>query len=158
MSFRDVEELIAARGVLVSYETVRRWCEMLGRAFAPGLLEARKRGILFDVGHGGAAFEFRQAVPAVKQGFLPDTISTDVHSGSINSGMKDQLNVMSKFLNMGMTLEDVILRSTWNPRASSIGSNLSIGAIADIAVLGIQKGKLAFVDCFGALSLSRIRM
>lgn len=120
----------------------------------PYLFEARKRGILFDVGHGGAAFEFRQAVPAVKQGFVPDTISTDVHSGSINSGMKDQLNVMSKFLNMGMTLDDVVLRSTWNPagvirREEHIG-HLSVGAIADIAVLGIEKGKFAFVDSFGA--------
>lgn len=119
----------------------------------PYLFEARKRGVLFDVGHGGAAFEFRQAVPAVKQGFAPDTISTDVHSGSINSGMKDQLNVMSKFLNMGMTLEDIVLRSTWNParviRREQLG-HLSIGAIADIAVLGLEKGKFAFVDSFGA--------
>jgi dihydroorotase len=119
----------------------------------PYLFEARKRGVLFDVGHGGAAFEFRQAVPGVKQGFIPDTISTDVHSGSINSGMKDQLNVMSKFLNMGMTLEDVVLRSTWNAarviRREQLG-HLSVGAIADIAVLGIEKGRFAFVDSFGA--------
>ncbi|MCC6536704.1 MAG: amidohydrolase/deacetylase family metallohydrolase [Bryobacterales bacterium] len=120
----------------------------------PYLLDARKRGIIFDVGHGGAAFEFRQAVPAVKQGFLPDSISTDVHSGSINAGMKDQLNVMSKFLNMGMTLEDIVLRSTWNPakiikRDQQIG-HLSIGAIADIAVLGVERGKYAFVDSYGA--------
>jgi dihydroorotase len=119
----------------------------------PYLLEARKRGVLFDVGHGGAAFEFRQAVPAVKQGFLPDTISTDVHSGSINAGMKDQLNVMSKFLNMGMSLDDVIYRSTWNParviHREQIG-HLSVGAIADIAVLRIEKGNFAFVDSFGA--------
>lgn len=119
----------------------------------PYLFEARKRGVLFDVGHGGAAFEFRQAVPAVKQGFPPDSISTDIHSGSINAGMKDQLNVMSKFLNMGMTIEDVILRSTWNParmiQREQIG-HLSIGAIADIAVLRLEKGQFAFVDSWGA--------
>jgi dihydroorotase len=119
----------------------------------PYLLEARKRGVLFDVGHGGAAFEFRQAVPAVKQGFPPDSISTDVHSGSLNSGMKDQLNVMSKFLNMGMPLDDVIYRSTWNPariiHREQLG-HLSVGALADIAVLGIEKGQYAFVDSFGA--------
>jgi len=119
----------------------------------PYLLEARKRGVLFDVGHGGAAFEFRQAVPAVRQGFLPDSISTDIHSGSINAGMKDQLNVMSKFLNMGMTLEEVVLRSTWNPariiRREQIG-HLSPGAIADIAVLRVEKGQFAFVDSYGA--------
>jgi predicted amidohydrolase len=72
-------------------------------------------GVLFDVGHGGAAMEFRQAVPAMRQGFPPDSISTDVHAGSLMAGMKDMLNVMSKFLNMEMPLNDVILRSTWNP-------------------------------------------
>lgn len=119
----------------------------------PYLFEARKRGILFDVGHGGAAFEFRQAVPAVKQGFPPDSISTDVHSGSINSGMKDQLNVMSKFLNMGMPLYDVVSCSTWNPariiHREQLG-HLSVGAIADIAILRLDKGQFAFVDSFGA--------
>lgn len=119
----------------------------------PYLLEARKRGIIFDVGHGGAAFEFRQAAPAVKQGFPPDSISTDVHSGSINAGMKDQLNVMSKFLNMGMSLDDVIYRSTWNPariiHRQQLG-HLSVGAIADIAVLRLEKGQYGFVDSFGA--------
>ncbi|HUQ90416.1 MAG TPA: amidohydrolase/deacetylase family metallohydrolase [Bryobacteraceae bacterium] len=119
----------------------------------PYLFEARKRGVLFDVGHGGAAFEFRQAVPAVKQGFPPDSISTDVHSGSINAGMKDQLNVMSKFLNMGMTLDDVVYRSTWNPARiihhEALG-HLSAGAIADIAVLRLEKGQFAFVDSWGA--------
>jgi len=67
------------------------------------------------VGHGAGSFLFRQAVPAVKQGFVPDSISTDLHTGSMNAGMKDQVNIMSKFLNLGMTLDDVILRSTWNP-------------------------------------------
>ncbi|HYO80858.1 MAG TPA: amidohydrolase family protein, partial [Bryobacteraceae bacterium] len=119
----------------------------------PYLFEARKRGIIFDVGHGGAAFEFRQAVPALKSGFPPDAISTDIHSGSLNSGMKDQLNVMSKFLNAGLTLEEVILRSTWNPariiHREQIG-HLSVGAIADIAVLRIEKGKFGFVASYGA--------
>lgn len=119
----------------------------------PYLFEARKRGVIFDVGHGGAAFEFRQAVPAVKQGFPPDSISTDVHSGSINAGMKDQLNVMSKFLNMGMTLDDVILRSTWNPariiHREQLG-HLTVGAVADLAALRIEKGQFAFVDSYGA--------
>lgn len=119
----------------------------------PYLFEARKRGVLFDVGHGGAAFEFRQAAPAVRLGFPPDSISTDVHSGSINSGMKDQLNVMSKFLNMGMSLYDVISCSTWNPARSihreQLG-HLSVGAIADIAILRMDKGQYAFVDSYGA--------
>jgi len=119
----------------------------------PYLFDARKRGVLFDVGHGGAAFEFKQAVPAVKQGFLPDVISTDVHAGSINAGMKDQLNVMSKFLNMGMTLDDVVYRATWNPariiHRQQLG-HLSVGALADIAVLRVETGQFAFVDSWGA--------
>ena len=119
----------------------------------PYLHEARKRGVLFDVGHGGAAFEFKQAARAVKQGFPPDTISTDVHSGSLNAGMKDMLNVMSKFLNMGLSLDDVIYRSTWNAartiRREELG-HLSIGAAADIAVLRHETGDYGFVDSWGA--------
>jgi dihydroorotase len=119
----------------------------------PYLHEARKRGVLFDVGHGGAAFEFKQAARAVKQGFPPDTISTDVHSGSLNSGMKDMLNVMSKFLNMGLPVEDVIYRSTWNAarviKREELGQ-LSIGAAADIAVLRVEQGDYGFVDSWGA--------
>lgn len=117
------------------------------------LFEARKRGIIFDVGHGGGSFLFRQAVPAIKQGFIPDSISTDLHIGSMNAGMKDMLNVMSKFLNMGMSLDEVILRSTWHPareiKREEFG-NLSVGAPADIAVLRLQKGNFGFVDIFGA--------
>ena len=117
------------------------------------LFEARKRGIIFDVGHGGGSLLFRQAVPAVKQGFIPDSISTDLHTGSMNAGMKDMLNVMSKFVNMGMPVDDVIVRSTWNPareiHREEFG-NLSVGAGADIAVLRVEKGSFGFVDTFGA--------
>ena len=119
----------------------------------PYLFAARKRGVLFDVGHGQGSFLFRQAVPAVRQGFVPDSISTDLHTGSMNAGMKDMLNVMSKFLNMGMTLEDVVRRSTWNPaqeiRRPDLG-HLSVGAPADIAVLRVEKGDFGFVDVFKA--------
>ena len=75
-----------------------------GGTVRPFVLEARKRGIIFDAGHGGGSFLYRQAVPATKQGFYPDVISTDLHTGSMNSGMKDILNTMSKFLNLGMPL------------------------------------------------------
>ncbi|HUQ92808.1 MAG TPA: amidohydrolase/deacetylase family metallohydrolase [Bryobacteraceae bacterium] len=119
----------------------------------PYLFEARKRGVLFDVGHGGAALIFRQAAPAVRQAFPPDSISTDVHAGSLLAGMKDMLNVMSKFLNMGMTLDGVILRSTWNParqiHREELG-HLSVGALADLAVLRLEKGDFGFVDSLGA--------
>ena len=79
------------------------------------MLDGRKRGVFFDVGHGGSSFRWSTAVPLMKAGFVPDSISTDLHTGSMNAGMKDMLNVMGKFLAMGMPLEDVILRSTANP-------------------------------------------
>jgi len=119
----------------------------------PALWEARKRGVIFDVGHGGGSFLWRIALPAIKEGFLPDSISTDLHIGSMNSGMKDMLNVMDKFLAMGLPLEDVILRSTWNPareiKHEELG-HLSAGATADIAVLRLETGKFGFVDMYGA--------
>lgn len=113
---------------------------------------ARKRGIIFDVGHGGGSFVWWQAAPAMKQGFPPDSISTDLHANSMNAGMKGQLNVMSKFLALGMSLDDVILRSTWNPakeiKREQLG-NLTVGAVADIAVLRVNKGDFGFVDISG---------
>ncbi len=119
----------------------------------PGLFEGRKRGVIFDVGHGGGSFAWRIAVPAMKAGFVPDSISTDLHIGSMNSGMKDMLNVMDKFLAMGMSLDEVILRSTWNPareiRHEELGQ-LSPGAVADIAVLKLEKGHFGFTDMYGA--------
>lgn len=115
----------------------------------PYLFEARKRGIIFDVGHGAGSFSFRQAIPAVKQGFIPDSISTDLHAESMNAGMKDMLNVMSKFINMGMSLDDVIACSTWHPAREihheELGS-LSVGSDADVAVLRLVHGEFGFVD------------
>jgi dihydroorotase len=119
----------------------------------PALLEGRKRGVIFDVGHGGGSFLWRIAIPAMKEGFVPDSISTDLHIGSMNAGMKDMLNVMDKFLAMGLSLDEVMLRSTWNP-AKEIGraelGHLSQGAIADIAVFRLEKGSFGFVDMYGA--------
>jgi len=115
--------------------------------------EARKRGVIFDVGHGGGSFAWRIAVPAVKEGFLPDSISTDLHVGSMNAGMKDMLNVMDKFLAMGLPLDDVVRRSTWNAareiKQDALG-HLSVGGNADIAVLRLERGSFGFVDSFGA--------
>src|SRR5260370_18218109 len=119
----------------------------------PGMLEGRKRGVIFDVGHGNGSFAWRVAVPALKQGFLPDSISTDLHAGSMNSSMKDMLNVMDKFLAMGMSVDDVIRRSTWNPAREihheELG-NLSVGAPADVTVLSLETGKFGFTDMYGA--------
>ena len=112
-------------------------------------IAAQKRGILFDIGHGGNGFTFARAIPSVKQGFLPYSISTDLHITSMNAGMKDMSNIMSKFLNMGMPLKDVILRSTWNPakeiKREELG-NLSVGSVADIAIFTLKKGNFGFID------------
>jgi dihydroorotase len=119
----------------------------------PGLFEGRKRGVILDVGHGGGSFSWGIAVPAVKEGLVPDSISTDLHIGSMNSGMKNMLNVMSKYLALGRSLEDVVTRATWNParqiKHEELG-HLSVGAVADVAVLRQQRGRFGFVDSFGA--------
>ncbi|HZJ59958.1 MAG TPA: amidohydrolase/deacetylase family metallohydrolase, partial [Chitinophagaceae bacterium] len=81
----------------------------------PFIWDAIKKGIVFDVGYGGASFNFTQAIPAIKQGFFPKTISTDLHTGSMNTSMKSQIDVMSKFLLMGMPLNEVVKASTWTP-------------------------------------------
>jgi dihydroorotase len=118
----------------------------------PYLSEARSRGVIFDVGHGAGSFSWPQAIPAVKQGFTPDSISTDLHVTSMNAGMKDMLNVLSKFLNMGMSLDDVIARATWRPAREihhdELG-HLSVGAPADVAVLRLVEGDFGFVDSAG---------
>ncbi len=119
----------------------------------PGMIEGRKRGVIFDVGHGGGSFAWRVAVPAIQQGFLPDSISTDLHTGSMNAGMKDLLNVMDKFLAMGVPLDQVVRDATWNPAREihheDLG-NLSVGAPADVAVLRVEKGSFGFTDMYGA--------
>lgn len=118
----------------------------------PYVWEAQKRGVIFDVGHGGGSFLFRQAIPALKEGFRPNTISTDLHTGSMNAGMKSQINVMSKFINMGMTLAEVIDASTWQPaqvlQREDLG-HISVGAEADVAVLNLREGDFGFVDAGG---------
>jgi dihydroorotase len=115
-------------------------------------LSAQQRGIIFDVGHGGGSFTFAQGIPAIEQGLKPNSISTDLHIGSMNGGMKDQLNVMSKFLNMGLNLGEVIQRSTWNPaqviKRTDLG-HLSAGAEADLAVLGLLEGEFGYIDVDG---------
>ena len=118
----------------------------------PFVLEARKRGIFFDVGYGGISFAYSQAIPALKEGFFPNSISTDLHVGSMNDAMKDMLTCMNKFLAMGMPLKDVIEASTSNPakeiKHEELG-NLSVGSGADVAILDMQKGKFGFFDYTG---------
>ena len=115
----------------------------------PFIFEAQKRGIIFDVGHGGGAFHFAQAVPSIQQGFIADVISSDLHTGSMNGGMKDMTNLLSKFMAMGLSLQDVILRSTWNPakviNRQELG-NLSVGSVADVAVFNLRTGDFGYTD------------
>lgn len=116
------------------------------------LHRARARGVKFDVGHGAGSFVLRNAVPAIKQGFYPDSISTDLHVLSMNIAMLDMPTTMSKFLNMGMPLKEVILRSTWNPaliiRRPEVG-HLTVGAAADVTVLRVSGGDFAYADSKG---------
>ncbi|MBI1354556.1 MAG: amidohydrolase/deacetylase family metallohydrolase [Acidobacteria bacterium] len=115
--------------------------------------EARARGVKFDVGHGGGSFWWNQVIPATRQGFWPDSISTDLHISSMVGGMKDMVNVMSKFLNLGAPMADVIKWSTDNPakqiKRTDLG-HLSVGAVADVAVLSHHTGKFGFLDINGA--------
>lgn len=123
-----------------------------GGTLRPFVSEAREKGIWFDVGHGQASFDFDQAFPALAQGFAPDSISTDLHTGCMNGGMKNLPNLMSKFINMKMPLADVIRAVTWNP-ARCIGrtdlGHLSEGAVADLTLLRLREGDFGFVDANG---------
>jgi dihydroorotase len=116
------------------------------------LTRARARGVKFDVGHGGGSFVFRNAVPAVKLGFYPDSISTDQHTGSMNGQMMDMPTTMSKMLALGIPLTEVIRESTWNPaqliKHPELG-HLSVGAPADVAVWNLMKGDFGFADFAG---------
>ena len=118
----------------------------------PFVWEAQKRGIIFDVGYGGISFAYSQAIPAVKSGFYPDAISTDLHIGSMNNAMKDMLTTMNKFLVMGMDLQNVIKASTWKPaqiiKRQELG-HLSVGSEADVAILSMKTGKFGFFDYTG---------
>ncbi|CAN5349733.1 amidohydrolase/deacetylase family metallohydrolase [soil metagenome] len=118
-------------------------------------LRAQERGLIFDVGHGGGSFYYDVAVPATKQGLWPNTISTDLHTGSMNGGMKNMLNVVSKMMNLGMSLPAVINASTWKPaqviQREDLG-HLSEGAEADIAVFRLLEGNFGFLDSEGQLN------
>jgi dihydroorotase len=114
------------------------------------MYQARERGVIFDLGHGAGSFWFRNAVPAWKDGFYPDSISTDLHTGNINGPVVSMLNTMSKMMSIGMPLKEVIYRSTVTP-AKEIGhpelGTLSVGSEADIAILKYHEGKFGFADC-----------
>ncbi len=135
-------EDINARDMIVDQQTA---------LIKPSFPEAQKRGIIFDVGYG-SAFRYSNAIPAMKAGFFPNTISTDLSAGSTNAFMKDMMNVMSKFLTMGMSLKEVIKASTWSPakaiKREELG-HLSPGAIADLVVFSLREGKFGFYETAG---------
>jgi dihydroorotase len=118
----------------------------------PALAQGRARGVIFDVGHGARSFAWRVAQPAIKEGFLPDSISSDMHQESMNGAMRDMLNVMSKFLALGLSVNQVVQRATWNAareiKHEELG-HLSVGAGADVAVLRLERGSFGFPDAYG---------
>ncbi len=115
------------------------------------LLVMRRRGIYCDIGHGGGSFSWTVALPIVKSGYLPDSISTDLHITSMNGGMKDLLNVADKLMAVGETLQQVIAQMTSHPaheiKQEQLG-NLSLGAPADVAVLSLETGNFGFTDMY----------
>ncbi|MCF2490233.1 amidohydrolase/deacetylase family metallohydrolase [Dyadobacter sp. CY347] len=137
-----------------TFENIKERMPIIGEdgKVRPFVLEAKKRGILFDLGHGGAGFWFDQAAPAVKQGFAPNSFGTDLHRFSMNSAMKDMTNVMSKFMALGLSLNDVVQIATWNA-ATAINheelGNMKVGNVADIAIFKVSEGTFGFTDSAG---------
>ena len=116
------------------------------------VLEARERGVLFDIGHGKGSFAFKTARAMLANGFYPDTISSDVHALCIDGPAFDQVTTMSKFLCMGMPLSDVVAASTVNTamalRRFELGS-LKPGSVGDATLISIPQGKFDYVDVVG---------
>jgi dihydroorotase len=119
----------------------------------PAMEAGRKRGIIFDIGHGAGSFYWYVAVPAYAEHFYPDSISSDLHINSMNAGMKDMTNIMAKLMSLGSSLQDVVRMSTYNAakeiRRPMLG-NLDAGSDADVAILRLDKGNFGFVDSAGA--------
>ena len=116
----------------------------------PGVREARARGVLFDIGHGLGSFNFEAARKAMAAGFLPDTISTDIYTFNVKGPVYDLPTTMSKLLYLGMSFDDVLIRTTSNPakiinRIPGLGG-IEVGAPADIALLAIEDGQFQLVD------------
>lgn len=126
--------------------------DTLTKKVKPFVKEAQKKGIIFDVGYGGISFAFSQAIPAIKDGFYPNSISTDMNHSAITTSMKNILDVMSKFMVIGMDLPSVIRATSWNPakeiKREELG-HLSVGAEADVAILNLRKGDFGFYDYTG---------
>src|SRR6201994_2707378 len=131
------------------YSGLRQEKDPVTKGPQKGMIEGRARGIIFDTGTGGGSFKWSLAIPFISQGFKPDSISTDLHVDSMNSSTKDMLNVASKFMAMGLSLQEAVAEMTSHPaheiKHDELG-NLSAGAIADVAVLRVEKGHFGFTD------------
>lgn len=147
----ELLDLLRAGDILThSYSGAGNNTVQQGKVIAAAL-EAKKRGVIIDVGHGGGSFDYTVAEPAIAQGLAPDTISSDIHAYSGNSpGMPFMPWVMSKFLNMGFSLEQVVAMSTVTPariigKVDKLGT-LQLGAPADVAILELIEQPVEFVD------------
>jgi dihydroorotase len=113
------------------------------------VIQAKNKGVLFDLGHGGAMFHLDIAIPAMAQGLMLDSFGSDLHRTSMNGGMRNMLESMSKFLNLGMSLSEVVNVATWSSaqaiKRPDLG-NLSVGSDADVAIIGVRRGSFGFLD------------
>jgi dihydroorotase len=129
---------------------------------APEVREARRRGVLFDVGHGAGSFSFDVAQKCMEQEFLPDTISSDLYSANIKGPVYDLTTTLSKYLLLGLSLREVIARATQNAaRVFNFGAELGTlkpGAEADVSVLDLREGEFTFADSDGKTRLGRQKL
>jgi len=138
-------------GILDQARTVRR-----------AVRQAREQGILFDVGHGAGSFSWDVCETALAQGFSPDTLSSDLHTGSLHGPSYDLITTVNKFLHLGMPLDDALAKVTAVPAqvigmADRLGA-LAVGSYGDAVVLGMEQGAFALVDCHGQVRIARERL
>jgi dihydroorotase len=128
----------------------------------PEVREARQRGVLFDVGHGQGSFSFEVMEKCMQDGFLPDTISTDLYSYSVNGPVYDLATTLSKYLLLGLNLHETIARCTVNAApvfnfGAEIGT-LKVGTEADVAVFDLREGEFGFIDSEGKTRMGRQKL
>jgi dihydroorotase len=134
-----------------------------GGRLVPGAREARERGVRFDVGHGAGSFTWQVAEAALADGFRPDTISSDLHRFNIASPVHDLATTLSKFLLLGLSIDDVVAMATTAP-AASLGSagrtlgTLAVGAEADVTLLRVEDGGFTLTDSAGTAREARQRL
>ena len=119
----------------------------------PEVREARRRGVLFDVGHGAGSFSFKVIEDCLQDEFLPDTISSDLYSANVHGPVHDLATTLSKFLLLGLSLNETLARCTWNSaRVFNFGADIGTlkpGSEADLAVLDLYEGEFTFTDSDG---------